>query len=108
LQVKSKKIANLSELNDFFKMQSGAIHKAFNRLKNEKSSIQAKNPTPILEGEATSNTITGSFNKKSKLNVIPEIKQEIPMIENSFNPPGGLRTIPLSTEGPLSFAPTTE
>ena len=47
-------------------------------------------------------------NKQPDVNVVPEIKQEIPMIENSFNPPGGLRTIPLSTDGPLSFAPTTE
>jgi len=92
LQVKSKKIANLSELNDFFKMQSGAIHKAFNRLKNEKSSIQAKNPTPILEGEATSNTITGSFNKKS--NLVTAAKRIYrkgfdaisPMIIESFTP----------------------
>ena len=54
------------------------------------------------------NTNNLAVNQQPQKNVIAETKQEIPMIENSFNPPGGLRTIPLSTDGPLSFAPTTE
>ena len=54
------------------------------------------------------NTNNLAVNQQPQKNVVTETKQEIPMIENSFNPPGGLRTIPLSTDGPLSFAPTTE
>ena len=54
------------------------------------------------------NTNNLAVNQQPQQNVVTETKQEIPMIENSFNPQGGLRTIPLSTDGPLSFAPTTE
>ena len=50
LHVKSKKIADLSELNDFFKMQNGAIQKALSKFKAEKMNEKPM----VIEGDATS------------------------------------------------------
>jgi hypothetical protein len=63
-----------------------------NRLKNEKLSSQAKNPTPILEGEPASNAVAGSSNKKSSLvTAAKRIYRKCfdvvsPMIIESFTP----------------------
>ena len=89
LHVKSKKIADLSELKDFFKMQNGAIQKALSKFKAEKM-----NEKPvIIESEATSYPVTANGSSKKPLLVTAAkriyrkgFEAQSPMIIESFTP----------------------